>query len=255
MEMSIRQPAVAGAFYPGDKIELKEMIDGFLAKVPDEKIDGEIKAILVPHAGYIYSGQVAAYAYKLIKGLDKKRIIMLGPSHTTYLDAAVSDDNESWITPFGGVKLAENNFDKIREAHIQEHCLEVQVPFLQSVLEYFEIIPLVAGDADPKKIAEQITRLLDDEKTLLVISTDLSHFHEYDEAKELDTATVKAISKLDASSVGEACGAVPIKTVIEIAKEKKWKVKELCYKNSGDVSGDRSRVVGYTSFVFYEEKK
>ena len=249
--MSLRKAAVAGMFYPGKKDELKSMINGFLDMAPDVKINGEIKAILVPHAGYVYSGGVAACAYKLIKNIDKKRIILLGPSHTTYLTDAVSDLADEWETPLGKVPVADNNFSKDQMAHLQEHCLEVQIPFLQNVLSDFEIIPLVAGDVDPKEVANKLIPLLDN-NTLLVISTDLSHFHEYDKANKLDSATIKAIEKLNSEKIGEACGAIPIKTVIEIAKDQKWKVKKLSFKNSGDITGDKSRVVGYASFVFFK---
>jgi len=249
--MSLREAAVAGMFYPGNKNELKNMINDFLDKAPDVKVKGEVKAILVPHAGYVYSGEVAANAYKLIKGLGKKKIILLGPSHTTYLTDAVSDLADEWETPLGKVPVVSNSFPKDQMAHLQEHCLEVQVPFLQTVLNDFEIIPLVVGDADPKEIAEKIIPLIDD-GTLVVISTDLSHFHEYEKANKLDSVTVKAIEKLNPEKIGEACGAIPIKTIIEIAKDKKWKVKKLGFKNSGDITGDKSRVVGYTSFVFFK---
>lgn len=249
--MSIRKPAVAGTFYPSSKEELKKEISSFLANAPDTKIDGKIKAILVPHAGYIYSGQVAAYAYKLIKNTKQKRIIILGPSHTTYITDPVCDENEAWQTPLGSVNIAKNNFPKNKEAHLQEHCLEVQIPFLQTIKDKFEIIPLVVGDTDPQLVAKEIQTLLDD-NTLLVISTDLSHFHDYNSASELDKETVRAIRELEPRAIEEACGEIPIRTVICLAQSLKWKVKELIYKNSGDVTGDKGRVVGYTSFVFYK---
>ncbi len=254
--MALRKAAVTGAFYPGDKEELKAMIDEFLKKADDVKIEGKgkVRAILVPHAGYVYSGQIAAHAYKIVQGLDKKagikKVIILGPSHTTYITDPVTDSNHEWETPLGTISIFDNDFPESSEAHMEEHCLEVQVPFLQTVFDKFEILPLVVGDAEEKEVAKQIKPLLDDD-TLLVISTDLSHFHEYDEAKEMDLKTVKAIEELDSENIGEACGKVPIKTVIELAKQEKWKVKRLAYENSGDVSGDKSRVVGYTSFVFY----
>ncbi|MFT4303474.1 MAG: AmmeMemoRadiSam system protein B [Candidatus Woesearchaeota archaeon] len=255
--MSIKKPAVAGMFYPNDKKELENMIKQFLDKVKfddknrDEIKNKNIKAIIVPHAGYIYSGQVAAYAYKLIENKKYKRIIIIGPAHTVYITSPVTDGNLSWETPLGMVDIAENDFYEMKEAHVEEHCLEVQIPFLQTVLRNFDIIPLVVGDANPKEVKDMLLPLLDND-TLLVISTDLSHFHDDKECRKIDNETVKSISELDDKNIKEACGEIPIKAIISIAKQKKWKINKLCYTNSGEISGDKERVVGYASFVLYE---
>ena len=253
--MTTRKPAVSGMFYPSDKAELDSMIDKFLDNVPEIKLEKELKAIIVPHAGYIYSGQVAAYAYSLLKKYrDRiKKVIMLGPSHQVYFSDAASDVNEYWESPLGKVKVMENKLRKLEEPHVKEHCLEVQVPFLQKILKDFEILPMVAGDADPKKISKCIEPLLN-EDTVLIISSDLSHYNSYDDAVGIDKNTNIGINNLDYDKIeqeGDACGKIPILVLIDIAKKLKWKCKLLDYKNSGDVTNTKDGVVGYSSFVFY----
>lgn len=250
--MTIRKPAVSGTFYPSNKNELSFMINSFLEKAQPTKITGKIKAIIAPHAGYVYSGQVAAYAYKLLEKTDYNKIIIIGPAHTLPFKDIAADDNYEWETPLGIINLIKNNFTKLPQAHYDEHCLEVQVPFLQTVLKDFKILPLVAGDIHPKKIAEKIIPLLD-EKTLVVISTDLSHYNPYETAEKLDKTTINKILSLDFEGLikgGDACGIIPILAMVEIAKQLKWKPTLLRYQNSGDVSGDKSHVVGYASIVF-----
>ncbi|MBN2454512.1 AmmeMemoRadiSam system protein B [Candidatus Woesearchaeota archaeon] len=248
--MSIRQAAVAGAFYPSDKNELEKMLLHFLDKAPSSGINP--KAIIVPHAGYVYSGQVAAYAYKWVKG--KNRAIILGPSHYKYLTNAVSDTNDEWETPLGKAEVATSSeFVRIEEPHVQEHCIEVQVPFIQKVLGKASIMPIVVGDADPIKISAQLERVLDD-RTILVISSDLSHFHDYETAIRLDNNSCAAIEMLNYekfATEGEACGKIPILAVMDLAKRLGWKCRMLYYANSGDVTGDKSKVVGYASFALY----
>jgi MEMO1 family protein len=250
--MNIRKASVAGAFYPEEKGELKSMIAGFLKEVPTQHLSGELKAVIVPHAGYEYSGQIAAYAYSLIAKTGAKKVVLLGPSHYLYFFGIAADANTHWETPLGKTALTKNNVQKIPQAHVQEHSLEVQLPFLQSVLKDFEILPILAGDEDPKDIAEQVKPLISD--ALLVISSDLSHYHNYESAKRLDIAACRAVEKLDLKSLesSEACGRIPIMAAVNLAKDFGWKSKLLCYKNSGDVTKDRSKVVGYASFAFYK---
>ncbi len=250
--MRVRRSAVAGAFYPEGEA-LGRMVDGFLKKVPEVSVDGELKALIVPHAGYIYSGQVAAYAYALLKGCRKKKFVILGPSHYVYFNDVVSDSNEFWETPLGRVGVAESGFPKLGEAHAGEHSVEVQLPFLQRVAGDFEILPLVAGDADPEEISEKILGILDDD-SMLIISSDLSHYHDYSTAVRLDRKAIGCIEKIDYSAFAgeEACGKIPVMAVLHIAKRLGWKCKLLNYANSGDVSGDRESVVGYASFAFYK---
>ncbi len=250
--MSTRRAAVAGTFYPeGDA--LGRMIDNFLKKVPEIVVDGELKALIVPHAGYIYSGQVAAYAYALLKGCRKKRFVILGPSHYVYFNDVVSDSNEFWETPLGKVRVAESSFPKLGEANAEEHSVEVQLPFLQRISRDAEILPLVAGDADPKEISEKILGILDDD-AMLIISSDLSHYHDYATAVGLDRKAIDCIEKIDCNAFEkeEACGKIPVMAVLHIAKRLGWKCRLLNYANSGDVTGDKKRVVGYASFAFYK---
>ncbi len=254
--MGTRNPAVAGMFYPAGPEELKEMVNEFMSKASPRKIKGGIRALIVPHAGYIYSGQVAAQAYSLLRTMKKKptRVIVTGPSHYVGLRGVASDANQEWLTPLGRVKIAENPFPKNAEAHVQEHSVEVQVPFLQLALGDFSLVPLVAGEAEPAEEARILNEFLDDD-TLLVVSSDLSHYHDYDTASRMDSATIEAIKSLDPERLlreGEACGIVPILILLELARMREWKAVFLDYKNSGDVSGDSSRVVGYASFAVVE---
>jgi len=246
-----RQPAVAGTFYSASPVSLQEMVDTFLDNVEDIPDISDLKALIVPHAGLAASGQVAAYGYKLLKENKKKKVILLGPAHTTFLEDVVCDEHDEWETPLGTVTIAENSFHKSIVAHRTEHCLEVQMPFLQTVLDDFTIIPLIAGDADPRKIAGAIDDILDDD-TILIISSDLSHFNDYDTAVKLDNNTIDAIKNLDYNKMlaeGDACGKIPILTLIDIARRRGWKSTFLAYANSGDITGDNDRVVGYASFA------
>ncbi len=254
--MKIRRASVEGMFYPSSKKEAESMISGFLGNVPEIKIEGGLKALIVPHAGYIYSGPVAAYAYSLLNKLKNKnvKIILFGPSHHVYFNGVASDVNDYWETPLGQVKVVKNDFLKSEAAHVNEHCLEVQLPFLQKTLKDFEILPLVAGDADPKAISSKIQKIIDN-GTILVISSDLSHYNDYGMAVKIDKNTANAIENLDYEKMemeGDACGKIPILAAIDIAKSLKWKCRLLQYKNSGDTAGDKSKVVGYASFALYK---
>jgi AmmeMemoRadiSam system protein B len=253
--MNVRKPAVAGSFYPQSREELDKMIDSFFKNLPVLKIDGDLRALIVPHAGYLYSGLVAAYGYSLLgKSRQFRKVVLLGPSHFAYLEDVVCDSHGSWSTPLGEVIIAENDFKKMSSAHSPEHCLEVQVPFLQKVLKNFEILPLVAGNIDPHEVAKKILPLIDRE-TLLIISSDLSHYHDYKMALFLDHRTNKAITDLDFEKLkkaGDACGLIPVLALVAIAAKLKWKCRLLHYANSGDVTQDRSGVVGYASFALYD---
>ncbi len=252
----IREPAVSGTFYPSDKHELSQMIDKFLLDAKPV-FNGKLKAIIVPHAGYIYSGPIAAYAYKLIK--DYKKIILIGPSHQVYFYGAAYDESEFWQTPLGKVKIYRPNIDSeilapMEAAHLQEHSVEVQIPFLQKVLKDFEILPIVTGEVTPKELSEIIVQLLD-ENTLLIISSDLSHYLPYKEAVAADSVTCSAIANNNLpefASKGDACGKTGIEVVMHIAKKLGWKCSLLKYANSGDTAGDKRRVVGYASFAYFK---
>jgi len=259
MELNIRKPAVAGMFYPSGAKSLGAALQSYFQNVPIGETIGALKAIIVPHAGYVYSGQVAACGFAALERWNAARsgdrpakIILLGPSHRTFIREVVEDGHAFWETPMGRVKTWANGFSPKEWVHREEHCLEVEVPFLQHILGDFEILPLVAGQVDAPAAAKEIIPLLDDD-TLLVVSSDLSHYYEYRNATRLDRATISAIEDLDVDAfqrVGEACGRFPILIAMHIALELGWKCRLLHYANSGDVTGDKSSVVGYAALEF-----
>lgn len=264
--MSIRIAAAKNQFYPGNPQILKQMIMQLFENTDVKKINEKIKAIIVPHAGYIYSGEVAAYAYKLLKHLDPDKnwkVLLLGPSHQIpFIGAAVSNDNR-WETPLGlvsardirsEIKKSANVVD-VFNAHKEEHSLEVQVPFLQMSLKNFTIYPLCLGDVRSDFLANDLADFCKNDDVIAVISTDLSHYLPYDDAKEIDLITSAAIVNLDIDTMierGDACGRMGVLTGMFLAEKLGWKCKMLKYLNSGDTAGDKSRVVGYGAYVMYE---
>lgn len=258
---TIRPQVFAGSFYPEDEQELKETINKYLRKAKLPVVKGEIKALISPHAGFIYSGPTAAYGYKLIKKKTYQNVILLGPSHKMMFQNIALSNFAFWRTPLGNVLCSplykklkdEHDFQLLNEVHALEHSLEVQLPFLQTVLKDFRITPLVTGRVrNHKEIAVQIKEHLDD-KTLIIVSSDLSHYLPYEQANTTDKKTIKQILDLDSEIDHEqACGADGIIILIELAKLFGWKAKLLDYRNSGDTAVDKNKVVGYTSIVFYE---
>jgi len=282
---TVREPAVAGIFYPKDKIALSCAIETYLAAAKIEPVDGELKALVCPHAGYSYSGPVAATAYRLLAGHRYDTVIVLGPSHYAYIENASVSGAAFFRTPLGDVRIDTDKAKKLTQlspfmletatavqrpdwwrqascpapapaadtAHTWEHSVEVQVPFLQKTLENFSLLPVVFGEVDPEKAAAALTQVLD-ENTLLVASSDLSHYDRYANAQRRDRRCIEAICGLQAEKIApdDACGAVPIRTLIYVARAKGWKAKLLDNRNSGDTSGDKSRgVVGYAAIAFY----
>jgi len=251
MNSFVRQPQFAGAFYPEDPQILTKMIGEFLHQATIEKIKSKPRALVVPHAGYVYSGPVAAYGFKAIENLDYERIILLGPSHHFGFEGLIFSPNGYWKTPLGQVESL--NYDPVSlEIHEPEHCLEVELPFLQSVLKTFKIIPCLTGEGEIKKLAQVIIGILND-KTLLLVSSDLSHYHSYNEAQKLDKVTIDAILDKDNARLekfGEACGKIGLEILIEIARKKNWQPKLLKALNSGDITGEKKQVVGYASIIF-----
>lgn len=255
--MSTRQPAVAGTFYPGDATELKNLISEFLAAAK-LRIAGKVMGLISPHAGYIYSGPIAAFGYKAIPKTTKE-IILIGPSHHAYFSGLALSDFTSWQTPLGQVAasssykglLSNANFKLSNDAHIPEHSLEVELPFLQEVLGEFEILPIVTGEiSEFKSIANDLAKLIDKD-TVIAVSSDLSHYLPYDTAVKADkNAIQKILNRKSTILQEEACGADGINILIEIAKLKGWKPKLLDYRNSGDTAGEKDQVVGYASIVF-----
>ena len=261
----VREPAVAGQFYPGDEEELANQIDGYLATVKPTPIKN-LRGLVCPHAGYVYSGQTAAYAYKQLSGARFKTVVVMAPSHRVWFEGASIPDADAYATPLGMVLLSPRAAELakgrpfVRSAvvgfnspHAREHSLEVQLPFLQRTLKDFAIIPMVLGEVDPAGVARALEGIIDGD-TLVVASSDLSHQHAYDVAVELDTSCIEAICDLDVKRMEkeEACGRLPVLTLMHIARKKGWKAKLLDYRNSGDVTGDKSGVVGYAAIAFYD---
>jgi AmmeMemoRadiSam system protein B len=262
----IRQPAVAGMFYPADKQSLQDDVQQYLQQSNQAHIDPTIipKGIIVPHAGYIYSGAIAASAYKLILPLKDKinRVVLLGPSHRVAFSGLAVPESDVFNTPLGTIPVDQEAIKLLasltqvttsEQAHQEEHSLEVQLPFLQEILADFTLVPLVVGDCERHDVAEVINALYGDEHTLIVISTDLSHFHSYNEAQGIDQATSDAIVNLkpDLIDYKDACGCNGLKGLLTVATEKNLSVELLDLKNSGDTAGDKNRVVGYGAYVFH----
>ena len=261
----IRPPAVAGSFYPGDAATLQDELLTCLAASPAPSFSaGTLKALIVPHAGYIYSGGTAGQAYALLTSLAARirRVVLLGPCHRVSVRGLAAPTVTAFATPLGSIPLDRAALDALTDlpqviasdaAHAQEHSLEVQLPFLQTVLGSFELVPLAVGDASAVAVAEVLDRLWGGPETLIVISSDLSHFHGYREAQSIDNATVAHILALDQlTSFDQACGALPINGLLAVARHRGLRIERVAQCNSGDTAGDKGRVVGYASFALYE---
>jgi len=257
----LRQPAVAGTFYPSDPERLRAMIQGFLATVP--RGGTPPKAILAPHAGFIYSGPTAAYAYaRLALGRSQiRRVILLGPSHRVAFAGLAVGSWEGFETPLGLVPIDQQGVEALLElpfvqtldlAHAQEHSLEVQVPFLQETLEDFSLVPVVVGEANPVQVSAAIERLWGGPETAIVISSDLSHYLDYTAANKADRATSNAIEALDPEGIGDdsACGCLPIRGLLMAARNHGLRGETLDVRNSGDTAGLKDHVVGYGAYAF-----
>jgi hypothetical protein len=261
--LNIRPPAVAGMFYPGEPHLLaSEVTDMLAGAVPPAPTFAQPKAIIAPHAGYIYSGPIAASAYALLTPFAAtiRRVVLLGPCHRVPVRGLAVPGTDSFATPLGTVPL---DLDAIAAAltlpqvirhdgaHAAEHALEVQLPFLQQVLDDFTLVPFVVGYATPDEVAEVLDLLWGGPETLIVISSDLSHYHPYADAQRRDAHTVDDIAHLRLLLDHEqACGATAINGLIEIAQRRGLKPQLLDLRNSGDTAGDKAQVVGYASFAF-----
>ena len=258
---AIRQPGVAGLFYPADPGGLAAALASHLG--PAEDWPGDAKAVIAPHAGYIYSGPIAGTAYK---GLSRRaaeitRIVLLGPAHRLYFRGIAAPTAASFATPLGPVPLDRGAIDSLLEldevtlldrAFDQEHCLEVQLPFLQLSLGSFTLVPLIVGDASPASVEAVLERLWGGPETLIVVSSDMSHYESYDSARKIDAATAKLI---EGHKTGElaghfACGYLPIAGLLRRAASLDLRATTLDLRNSGDTAGDRARVVGYGAYCF-----
>ena len=254
----IRPAACAGSFYPGNRLELKASLDAFLENAAGEAAPFP-KAMIVPHAGYAYSGEVAARAYARLIGSGYRRVVLLGPAHRHRFRGIALPVASIFETPLGPIPLdpvcrglaSLPNFLGSEEAHRMEHAIEVQLPFLQRVLEEFSIVPLLVGNVSPAAVSDIIDRFIREPGTLVLASSDLSHFHAYDEARVLDAATAESIMALDPVLEQEqACGAMPVNALLLSAKRHGLRPRLIDIRNSGDTCGSRERVVGYASFSF-----
>jgi AmmeMemoRadiSam system protein B len=258
----IRDPAVAGQFYPENASELHTAIRAFFEDV--QVLPGPApKALIVPHAGYIYSGPVAATAYAgLLNRKQYTRVILLGPAHTVAVRGLALSGADVFRTPLGDVPLDKEAIAALDmpevmvfdATHQLEHSLEVHLPFLQSVIESFSVVPLIVGNVAAETVAEVIDALWGGPETLIVVSSDLSHYLSYEEAQTIDNATCQAIENLEADRIDHhgACGATPISGLLIAARRRGMKVTTLDLRNSGDTAGDRNQVVGYGSWLFLE---
>ena len=264
------RPAVwAGKFYPADPGELKKTIADLLAEARRDALrlpaGRPVRAIVMPHAGYIYSGLAAAHAMLALAGRHFDRIVLLGPDHRVGLRGCAVSDAEAWQTPLGNVPVDEGarrlcrryrDFAPNAASDAIEHCLEVELPFLQVQLGKFTIIPVVMGQADVETVSRAIDGLLD-ERTLLVVSSDLSHYLPYDQAVSRDRQTIKAVVSLNSGALAGcrncACGRDPLRVLISLARRHGWQPHLLYANNSGDTAGDKDRVVGYAAIAFLGE--
>lgn len=259
--MSTRAAAVAGTFYPNQASVIHQMIDTYLADTPVECLDKKLHGFVSPHAGFIYSGPVAAACYKQLQTLDQEKewtIFLLGPAHRFPVHGISVAAFDAYTTPLGSVKvspIAIELAEKLSftpQAHAFEHCLEVQLPFLQKTLRSFQIVPILLGRVDPRQVMSVLEPYMND-ATFFIASSDLSHFYPYQQAVEVDSLCNEAIPKLDVELMmekGEACGKHAVVTLMEMARKHQWEGVFLDYKNSGDTSGPKDNVVGYGAYAF-----
>jgi len=282
---NIREPAVAGQFYPAESGELAKQVDDFLAEVPIEKSTGAILGLIVPHAGYIYSGPVAAYGFKQLENEDIETVILIGNSHLAYFEGAAVYDKGYFKTPLGEVEIDESLAKEIMAenkkikadmiAHQYEHSLEVEVPFLQRVLKNFKILPILMGSGsfdDVKILAKAISKNIADKNVIVVASSDMSHYPPYEQANYADKKTYEAIltgevevlektiAQLEKENIANAqtflCGQDAVEVLMLVMQDLGVKeIKLLKYANSGDTAGDKSQVVGYSAIGFYGERR
>lgn len=260
----VRPTAVAGLFYPQDAAELRRTVEGLLDDAGPRVARGlPPKALIVPHAGYVYSGAVAASAYRRLRdsGAAIDRVVLLGPSHRVPMRGLAMPSVDAFETPLGAVPIDVASRQRLREfglagvsdaAHATEHSLEVQLPFLQVVLGEFELLPIATGLALPGQVSRALEAVWNGPTTLVVVSSDLSHYHTSAEARQLDDQTRTTIlSRRSELSDEQACGSCGINGLLEVARHKDLAVELLDQRNSGDTAGDRSRVVGYGSYALH----
>jgi MEMO1 family protein len=276
VDMGIRKSVIAGTWYPGNPATLAGEIRNYLGKVPAMDVGGPVVGLVSPHAGYVYSGQIAAHGYRVIEGQRYDAVVVIGPSHRVFFHGASVWPSGGYETPLGVVPIerelagaileADPVLNSDRKPHAAEHSVEIQLPFLQVALGPFAFVPIVMGVQDYRTceaVAEAVFRAARGKNVLVVGSSDLSHFHTYEQAKRLDGVVVDLVQKRDHRGLSreledgacEACGGGPVITAMLYAEKTGARgVKVLKYANSGDVTGDRQQVVGYLSAVFYRGK-
>lgn len=265
---AVRPAAVAGSFYPGDASALAAEVAAYLAEASSGRtMPRAPKAIIAPHAGYMYSGAIAASIYARLAPLAGivRRVVLAGPAHRVYVPGAAVPAAQAFASPLGPVPLDLEALDVLRSlefvevsdrAHALEHSLEVHLPFLQSVLGSFSLVPVVVGEATPQEMALLFDSLWGGRETLIVVSSDLSHYLPYDSARGRDRDTARAILDLDARlAPEEACGAAPINGLLEAARRHRMTAEMVDLRNSGDTAGGLDRVVGYGAFAFMEPER
>ena len=270
-QSDIRSPAVAGSFYPDNASDLASMVQDYLDDCDTPKPDKKPVALIVPHAGYIYCGAIAASAYSLLIPFKEQisRVILLGPSHRVPLVGIATSSANAFQTPLGTIPLDKETILQLNrlpfvqcnnEAHYYEHSLEVQLPFLQKILGNFSLVPLVIGQIEEQQISELLESIIHKEKaqndnTLILISSDLSHYLDYDRAKRCDHLTCKAIETLTPHHIHyeQACGRSGIAGMLLSAKKHQLQTKTLDLRNSGDTAGSKDRVVGYGAWAFFHK--
>lgn len=261
----IREPAVAGSFYPDNPVQLRKMVQHYLAEGKPSTL--RPKALIAPHAGYIYSGPIAGSAYRTLQPISNqiRQVVLLGPAHRVAFHGLAAPTSHTFATPLGDIPIDTTLLQQVidlpqlyslDEPHQQEHSLEVQLPFLQQVLDDFTLLPLVVGNATTAEVSEVLERLWGGPERLILISSDLSHYQPYATAQRLDRASSAAIEAFDegALSHDSACGRIPINGLLQLAKRHQLREETLDLRNSGDTAGDRSRVVGYGAYLFAEER-
>lgn len=261
--VKVREPAVAGTFYPENKEELRRSVTAYLAGA--EGTGPVPKALIAPHAGYIYSGPVAASAYTYLATAREKvsRVVLLGPAHWVAFSGLAASSAEAFLSPLGAVPVDLHAVQQALQlpfvslfdaAHAREHSLEVHLPFLQEVLGKFSLVPLVVGVALPEEVAQVLELLWDGAETVIVISSDLSHYYDYETARRLDQATSRAIEQLRWQDIHpeQMCGYYPVRGFLYAARQHQLLAKAVDVRNSGDTAGPRDEVVGYGAYIFLD---
>jgi AmmeMemoRadiSam system protein B len=262
--MKVRRPAVAASFYPASAVELSCTIELLLDAARPPHDCPAPKAIIAPHAGYVYSGAIAASAYAALRGARGRieRVVIIGPAHYVPVDGIATSDAASFTTPIGELMLDRESIDEIHDlpsvatrdiAHAPEHSLEVQLPFVQTALGQVRIVPVLVGNAEDGDVERVLDALWGGEETLLIVSSDLSHDLDYASARERDAQTTRRIETLDCDAIADedACGSSPLRSLLRSAKRRAMKVTTLDVRSSGDTAGEQQSVVGYGAYAVW----